>query len=398
MSYRLLDKERQIYVREDSKESLLEICHIIFDFDGVLSQTSQSYRQTIRKVVDYYFLNLLELKGEKKKLVTLKDIQKFKDTGLFNNDWKLSYTLIQYYLNLILRKLEQKTVLQMFTKQFKDVKFSSVESFILKLKKVGEFLRNNKINGNDLAKLKDDNILGLNLFLAQASLEKPKPIETSLIGIDPEIDEIKQQLIKKLIPYHLEKPDLLKRLFEEIYLGKELYKKVYGKSAFFNFDRSFIDIEEFIPTRDTLNLLREKFGRFGIYSGRPKSQGMYILEKYDYTEYFDKDESIFLGNMLKSETEMEKFGKPNPTLFIELIKKTLDDETGIVYIGDGIADAILIEKTKMQGIRNLYFFGVSSSSEDLSKLLKEYHKHGADAVVTDVNDIPYLFKSLQGND
>ena len=397
MSYLLLNKDRQIYVSKNSKETLNKIRYLIFDFDGVLCQTSQSYRETIRNVVDYYFLNLLEIEGERGKLVTLNDIQKFKDTGLFNNDWKLSYTLIIYYLNLILRKLEQKKVLQSFKKKFKDIKYSDIESFILKLKKVGEFLRKNRINANDLASLKNDKIVGLDLFLAQASLEKPKPIETSLIGIDPEFVESKQLLGKQLIPYDLEKPDLLKRLFEEIYLGKELYTKIYSKPSFFNFDRNFIDVEKFIPTKETLDLLYRKFGRFGIYSGRPKPQGLYILEKFGYTEYFDENKSVFLGDMLKTEIEMEKLGKPNPTLFIELLEKYSDNGTGILYIGDGIADAILVKKTKLKGIKNLYFFGASSSSEDLSKLFNEYNKHGADAIVTDVNDIPSLFTSLQGS-
>lgn len=398
MSYKLLDKEKRMYVRKDSEKSLLNVCKIIFDFDGVLSQTSQSYRQTIRKVVDYYFLELLGIEGEKGKLVTLKDIQKFKDTGLYNNDWKLSYSLILYYMNLILRQLEQKKVLQIFQRQCESIKFSDIKSFILELKKLGKFLRDNKINGIDLTNLKKDKIVGLDLFLAQASLSKPKPIETSLIGIDPEVLETKQLLIRQLIPYDLENPDLLKRLFEELYLGKELYEKVYCEPSFFNFEGNFIDIEEFIPTNETLNLLSNKFGRFGIYSGRPKPQGIYILEKYGFTEYFDENQSVFLGDMLKSETDMETLGKPNPTLFIELIKKISDDGTGIVYIGDGIADAILVEKTKMAGIKNLFFFGVSSSSEDLSKLFNEYHKHEADAILTDVNDIPHLFINLQGND
>ncbi|MEJ2280591.1 MAG: hypothetical protein P8X97_01525 [Candidatus Bathyarchaeota archaeon] len=397
MSYLSLNKDRRIYVRKNFKESLNKIRYLIFDFDGVLCQTSQSYRETIRNVVDYYFLNLLEIEGERGKLVTLNDVQKFKDTGLFNNDWKLSYTLIIYYLNLILRKLEQKKVLQSFIKKFEGITFSDIESFILKLKKVGEFLRKNRINANDLAYLKNDKIFGLDLFLAQASLEKPKPIETSLIGIDPEIVETKQALSEQLIPYDLEKPDLLKRLFEEIYLGKELYTKVYDTTSFFNFDRNFIDVEEFIPTKETLNFLYQKFGRFGIYSGRPKPQGLYILEKFGYTEYFDENKSVFLGDMLKTEIEMEKLGKPNPSLFIELIEEYSDNGTGILYIGDGIADAILVKKTKLKGIKDLYFFGVSSSSEDLSKLFNEYSKHGADAIVTDVNDIPSLFTSLRGS-
>jgi len=397
MSYRLLDTERRIYVREDSEKPLREIGKIIFDFDGVLAQTSQSYRQTIRKVVDYYFLDLLKLEGEKGKLATLRDIQKFKDTGLYNNDWKLSYTLITYYMNLILRKLEQKTLLQNFTKQFNGIKFSDVQSFVQNLKKIGDFLRFYGISGAYLANLKDDDIVGLDLFLAQASLEKPKPIETSLVGVDPEVVEDKERLVNRLVPYDLEKPDLLKRLFEETYLGKELYKKIYDVSPFFNFDASLMDIEEFIPTTDTLNMLSRQFGTFGIYSGRPRPQGMYILEKYDYTRYFDEKESVFLGDLLKSETELEKLGKPDATLFIELIERTVKRGTGVIYVGDGIADAILVEKAKSKGIENLFFLGVVSSSEDSNKLFTEYSKHGADAVVTDVNDIPILFTSLKGS-
>ncbi|MCW4015279.1 MAG: hypothetical protein NWF06_02820 [Candidatus Bathyarchaeota archaeon] len=396
MSYRLLNNERQIYVRAGSEKTLRGIKKLIFDFDGVLAQTSQSYRQTIRNVVDYYFLDLLGLTGEKGKLVTLRDIQKFKDTGLYNNDWKLSYALINYYLSIVLRNLEQKNVLEEFKKQFGGIQFSNVQELIQNLTKVGDFLRRYGISATALSNLKDDKIVGLDLFLAQASLEKQKPIETSLVGVDPEVVEDKEMLVRWLIPYDLEKPDLLKRLFEETYLGKELFTKIYDMPAFFKFDSSLLDIEEFIPTKKTMSLLRSQFGKFGIYSGRPRPQGMYILEKYSYTRYFDQTQSVFLGDLLKSEAEMEKLGKPDPTLFVELIKKTVDRGVGVVYVGDGIADAILVENAKAMGLENLYFVGVVSSSEDSNTLFTQYSKHGADAVVTDVNDIPYLFTSLGG--
>ena len=397
MSYRLLDKERQIYYQEGSEDPLRGISKIIFDFDGVLAQTNPSYSQTIRNVVDYYFTEILMLEGENGKLVTMQDIQKFKDTGLYNNDWKLSYTLIEYFLNLILRKLEQTSLLRKFTKQFNEIIFSDVQSFIQNLNKAGIFLRSHGINLVELADLKDDKIVGLDLFLAKASLDKPKPIETSLMGIDPERIIDKEMLVKRLVPFDLEKPDLLKRLFEEFYLGKELFKKVYNTIPSFNFDTSLMDIEEFIPTRETLNMLRKQFGKFGIYSGRPRPQGMYILEKFGFTEYFDEKESIFLGDLLKSETAMEKLGKPDPTLFVELMEKTVEKGTGVIYVGDGIADAILVEKAKTKGIENLFFLGLMSSSDDSNTLFTEYSKHGADVIVNDVNDIPYLFKKLKGS-
>ena len=397
MAYRLLNKERRIYVREDAEEPLREIGKLIFDFDGVLVQTSQSYRQTVRKVVDYYFLEILGLEGEEGKLATLRDIQKFKDTGLYNNDWNLSYAFITYYLTLIMRELEQKSALKDFTKRFYNLQFSDIKSFIQSLIEVSNFLRRYGISGTDLANLKDNGIINLDLFLAQANLKKPKPIETSLVGVDPEVAEDEQSLVRKLVPYDLEKPDLLKRLFEETYLGKELFTKIYGVTSFFKFDQSFLDKETFIPTKETMDLLRRQFGKFGIYSGRPRTQGMYILEKYDYTGYFDEKRSVFLGDQLKSEVEMEKLGKPDPTLFIELIEKLVDKGTEVAYVGDGIADALLVENARSAGLENLLFLGVMSSSEDSNKLFTEYAKHGADVIMTEVNDIPYLLKSLGGS-
>ena len=375
MSYRLLDSERRIYVREGKEEALRGIEKIIFDFDGVLVQTSQSYRQTITEVVDYYSIELLGLTAEKGKLATLRDIQKFKDTGLYNNDWKLSYALITYYLTLILQELKQKGALEEFMNQFCNLQFTDIRSFIKSLKGVRDFLERYKVNMIDFADLKDNGATNLDVFLTQTTEEN-------------------QLLVKRLAPYDLEKPDLIKRLFEEIYLGKDLFTKIYGTPSVFNFSNSLIDVEEFIPTKETMDLLRKQFGTFGIYSGRPKPQGIYVLEKFGYTGYFDEQESVFLGDLLKSEAEMERLGKPDPTIFIELIEKTVGKETSVVYLGDGIADAMMIEKAKAKGLENLTFIGAVSSSEDSNKLFTEYSKHRVDAVITDVNDIPYILKSL----
>jgi len=397
MAYRSLNKEGQIYLKEGCEEALRGIEKLIFDFDGVLVQTSQSYRQTVRKVVDYYFLEILGLEGEEGKLATLRDIQKFKGTGLYNNDWNLSYAFITYYLTLIMKELEQESALKDFTKQFENLHFSDIKTFVQSLIEVSDFLGRYEITATELANLKDKGIITLDLFLIQAKLEKPKPIETSLVGVDPEFAEDEQSVVRKLVPYDLEKPDLLKRLFEEIYLGKELFTKFYGMPSFFKFDEGFLDKEVFIPTKETMELLRRKFGEFGIYSGRPRTQGMYILEKYDYDGYFNEKGSVFLGNLLKSEDEMKKLGKPDPNLFIELIEKLVDRDTGVAYVGDGIADALLVENARSEGVENLLFLGVMSSSEDSNKLFTDYGKHGADVIMTEINDIPFVLKNLGGS-
>jgi phosphoglycolate phosphatase-like HAD superfamily hydrolase len=397
MDYRQSNEEKWIYWSENAQQAFCEVDKLIFDFDGVLVQTIQSYRQTVRKVVDYYFLEILALEGEEGKLVTLRDIQKFKDTGLYNNDWKLSYAFITYYLTLIMRELERKNALEDFTKKFDYLQFSDIKSFAASLRNVSKFLNRYKITAIDLADLKDNATINLDLFLAHAKIEKAKLIETSQVGVDLEVSGDEQDFFKKLVSFKLEEPDLLKRLFEEIYLGKELFTKFYNVPSFFKFRESLLDKEMFIATKETLDILSQRFGESWIYSGRPKTQAMYLLEKFDYGEYFNKKDSVFLGDLLKSEDEMEEFGKPDPTLFIELIEKLVDQKTMVAYVGDGIADAMLVNNARSEGVENLLFLGVMSSSEDSDKLFTEYRKHGADVIMSGVNDIPFILENLRGS-
>ncbi len=58
---------------------------LLFDMDGVLVDVSNSYRRTISETV--YFFTGREITGEQ--------IQQYKDRGGFNDDWKLTYTLIR---------------------------------------------------------------------------------------------------------------------------------------------------------------------------------------------------------------------------------------------------------------------------------------------------------------
>jgi phosphoglycolate phosphatase-like HAD superfamily hydrolase len=397
VSYQCLNKERKLYFKKDSAKALSSITKIIFDFDGVLVQTSHSYRQTIKKVVDYYFLEILGLEGEKGKLATPGDIQKFKDTGLYNNDWNLSYAIITYYLAILMRKLQQKRVLQDFTKQFSNIQFTELRSFLQTLGEVGDFLRRYGINATEFASMKNDSTLGLESFLAQVNMKNQNSLGTTPAPIFPRVGSDELTLIRRLIPYDLEKPDLLKRLFEESYLGKKLFNKFYGIPSIFKFNESFLEKEAFVPTKKTLEALRLRFGKFAIYSEKPRVQGMYLLEKNYFKEYFEKDPT-FLDELVESKVGGEdvKLGKPNPALFIKLIKKLVGRGSGVAYVGDGVADALLVENARLEGLSNLSFLGVLCSSHYPNKLLSQYVDHEADAIMTDVNDIPNLLASLGG--
>ena len=270
-----------------------------------------------------------------------------------------------------------------------------MHSFLQILGEVGDFLRRCGINATELVNMKNDNAVGLKSFLVQVN---QNPLRTTLEGVFPQVGNEKLTLARKLVPYDLEKPDLLKRLFEESYLGEELFNRFYGIPSVFKFSESFLEKESFIPTKETLEVLRLRFGKFAIYSERPRVQGMYILEKNDYKGYFDEKGFIFQEDLVESGAGGEgiRLGKPNPTFFIEWLEKLVGEGDGIAYVGDSVADVLLVENARLEGLSNLSFLGVLCSSEYPNKLLSRYIRHEADAIITDVNDIPYLLTSLGG--
>lgn len=393
MAYQCINNERKIYVRKESAQVVGKVAKIVFDFDGVLVYTAESFRQAIRSVVDYYFLEILSLEGEKGKLVTLKDIQKFKDSGSYNNDWNLSYTLITYYLSIVFRHLQQKHIFQDFAKQFNEIQFSELKSFLKTLKEVGEYLNYSKISATELGKMKNDPLIGLDSFLAQVEIDKQTSLENTLKFVLKNVGEGEIELVRKLVPYCSENSDLHKRLFEELYLGKELFSRFYSLPSIFEFDESYLEKEKFIPSKKAFEELHVRFGKFAIYSEKPRLQGMYLLEKSKFQNYFDEKWAYFGEDL--AESDGSTLGKPNPTFFIELIKIIDENDGQIVYVGDSVADILMIKNARLEGLSNILFFGVLCSSSSANELFSQYIKYEVDVIMTDVNDLPYLFADLE---
>jgi phosphoglycolate phosphatase-like HAD superfamily hydrolase len=265
-------------------------------------------------------------------------------------------------------------------------------SFLQTLRDIGKSLRGYGINANELANMKNDKALGLESFLAQTIVKNQSSFETIIWYFLPQITKDEKILVKNLIPYDSEKPDLLKRLFEESYLGEKLFSEFYGLPAIFNFDRSFLEKEEFIPTKETLDALRIRSDKFAIYSEKPRFQGMALLNKSKFKDYFNEKQCFFQEDL--TESGGSRLGKPNPTFFTELIENIFVKNHKVAYVGDGVADILLVRNARAKGYLNLLFFGVLCSSQHPSNLFSQYIKFEADAIMTDVNDLPYLFGKM----
>lgn len=385
-----------IALRSDTITShLSKVEKLIFDCDGVLVNDKESYRQTIIHSVDFYFLNLLGLEGKEKELVNQDDIQKLKDTGAFNNDWKITHAFISYYLGIITLQLKDPKKFQKILFELDGKLPLELDNFLKKIKSYGETYLQKKVDIQYLLKIKNDPKLGIVNF---TNIFHQNPELSVLKGIDLLLSIGKEQLeiIRRLCPYDIEKSDLLRRLFDEIYLGSDLFYKFSNRKPKFNFPEGLIQKETTIPSLETLAKLKEIFGPMGIYSERPRKEGLYILKKLGLMEYFDRETLIFNdGIKAWSQSNSIQFaGKPNARAFVSLLEKIITENHIVAYIGDTISDALMIKNAKELGKKNLIFIGTLSSSASKIELNKRYMKLGAEAIVKDVNSIVTIFDKI----
>ena len=223
-----------IALRSDSINSRLsKVKKLIFDCDGVLVNDKESYRQTIIYTVNFYFLHLLGLEGKEKELIDQDDIQKLKDTGAFNNDWKLSHAFIVYYLGIVALQLKDSKEFQKILFELDGTLPLVLDDFLEKIKNYKTYLRK-EIDIQYLLKIKNDPKFGIANF---TNIFHQNPELSVLEGVDLLFNIGKDQIeiIRRLCPYDIEKSDLLRRLFDEIYLGSDLFQKFSNRQPKFNF-------------------------------------------------------------------------------------------------------------------------------------------------------------------
>lgn len=379
----------EILCRADADSLISTVKKLIFDCDGVIVSDRDSYRQAIARSVDYYFLRIVGLKGEERCLVTQEDIQKIKDTGAFNNDWNLTYALITYYLGLMIRRLQGEVQLR----RIAELKGEPLKDILERLKDLGARAGQLGIDTTYLERMKTDRLVGFNSLVEEFSEKANIPI-LKPVGRTLKLGRAELEAIETFCPFDTEGDDLLRRLFDEIYLGSTLYERFSGKKSFFRFAEGLIDREEKIPTMQTLDRLKASFGPFALYSERPRKEGFYILQRHNLLSYFDR-KATFFNEDIKGTHFTERsgsgWGKPDARAFVHLFKKVCGEQMSLAYIGDTVADALMVKNARKLEARSLIFIGTLSSSTEEEGLKSKFMELGAEVIVKDTNSLPTVF-------
>jgi len=308
---------------------------IIFDIDGVLVDVKKSYDQAIIKTVQFILIKSFNTNVDNFPFQYI--ISKLRNTGGFNNDIDTAYSIVLIILYCIfINKMNTDKTIQVFRSILEKLDERGKDSVEKELEKIG------------------------NITSITKELRYPSDGDT------------------------------ISTLFNEIFYGPILYNKRFNKEPIYYFDEPLINKDILIIKESTIRLLSQKFnGNLGLISGRSKIASYFTLESL--IDYFNENACVFL------EDENREFSKPNAFS----LHKVFDNLklTSALYVGDSIADLLMVENFRKQTTEDRIFFcGVygdgknKKGSMDKKRLLKS---NNADVIIKNVNDLPNILNNTK---
>lgn len=330
----------------DGAHSMKKPKLIVFDMDGVLIDVSGSYREAVRKTVRLFFSGSKGAEKLPDPLFSLTELAKLKQTGGLNNDWDLT-ALTLHLLFALVRKPAGPLC---------DAEPSDA----------GEMIRRSDVSE-----------------LAEFLRKDPCPLMT-LLGLhgrrnDPFVAQCQQGDVCT--------GNRIKRIFQEIYLGRSLFPVHYREEPMFFHEEGLIHREKSLLDAALLQVLaRDQI--LAIATGRPGSEAEFPLDRFGLRQYFDavitlddstrEEEKIFLER-----GERVSLKKPNPYM-LDQIPKMIERSFGECYYLGDMPDDMQAARASQNGYRGV---GVILGATEPENLRRELLQAGADFVVTNPGEL-----------
>ena len=288
------------------------MARISFDMDGVLVEVTESYRQAV--IVTFKTVLSEEFRVVDKSL-GFEDVQLFKNTGIFNNDWILTQIAVAYALS----GLEFSKFLEIAVEHK-----ASVNKILMEIK---PYLGNNFLK---LRELIDSGFI-------------VKRFEEIYLGAD---------------------------LYEKFYSEKPSKKTPI---------KGMIENEKLMATPQLFEqLLNMHISGFGITSGRPRDQALYSLDKFNILKYFEKTALFFMHDTPKGKEKphpytldltfkkLENVGYTEPSIYVG---DTISDLIMAIKYGKCISVCVLSASfDREEALKQFKDMGADIIIEDVSKL------------------------------
>jgi phosphoglycolate phosphatase-like HAD superfamily hydrolase len=325
---------------------------VVFDMDGVIIDVSGSYRDTVRRTAGLFFSLARAAQHLPDPLFQPADLADLKQNGGLNNDWDLTYLIISLLFSLV-----------------------------------------------DKAAVYQNNDPWLKYRQTMSRCDAG-PLAVYLKSTDRPLKTLFKRLGRQTNPFIAElyagdvgSGNVIKQIFQEIYLGRGLFTSTYRLAPEMYRGEGYILREKVLVDRAILEELAGK-NILAIATGRPKAEAEYPLNRFDLKKYFS---CLYTLNdclreekrILAEENKTVSLSKPNPFM-LDAVAETLKDKADrYYYVGDMPDDMVAAGRSR-SGFKAI---GLILAAPDRSALRRELTRAGADFIVEDFEELKKLLKT-----
>ena len=307
---------------------------LVFDMDGVLVDVSGSYREATRQAA-YTFLK--DCRGGKKlpdPLFSLEELAVVKQSGGLNNDWDMTHRIISLLLVMA------------------DCGGKAREQW--DMAPLAEYLHSTR--------------RPLSAIMESGRLSKAAD---------------------KYYAGDVGSGNIIKQIFQEIYLGQELFKETYGFEPQYCAQDGLILEEKLFTSKALLQKLAAG-NRLAIATGRPKSEALYPLKKHGldmFSEIVSLDECEAEEKRILEKTGCRvSLGKPSPFM-LDRIASLYPGAEKLYYFGD-VGDDMKAAKSSRYPFVAV---GIAYSAPDRDAAAEALMESGADILIHSPDELADIF-------
>jgi phosphoglycolate phosphatase-like HAD superfamily hydrolase len=325
---------------------------IVFDMDGVIIDVSQSYRDTIRQSARLFFKGAQSWEDLPDPLFSLSDLATVKQSGGLNNDWDLTcfvIRLLSFYVD-VAKPYEDKDPWGRFKKTTRHYDVSKLARYL-------------------------------------------KSTNRPLTGLLDKKNQRDDSFILSLYSGDVGSGNIIKQIFQEIYLGPDLFESTYGMTPLVYFGDGLIKNEKLLIEKSILKRLSTK-NTLAIATGRPKAEAEYPIDLFGLKSFFKDlyalDDCIQAEKrILQSEGKKVSLSKPNPYMLDAIADSNPHTASALYYIGDMPDDMVAAARSRA-GYKGI---GVLWSAPDKKALKKELLRAGADYIIEKIEELTDILES-----
>ncbi len=308
--------------------------------DGVIIDVSESYRDVVRQTTRHFFSPARAAERLPEPLFDLSDLAEIKQSGGLNNDWDLTFVVINLLITLVdaLKVYESRDPWTRYRQTILNCNVDRLVGFLTS-------------TDNPLKSLLNQGGKQQNPFVAG------------------------------LYKGDVGSGNIIKQIFQEIYLGPELFKSSYDMDPKIYRGKGYILKEKLLLDRSILTELSQK-NLLAIATGRPGSEAQYPLKHFQLREFFPMvltlDDCVREEQrILAEEGRAVSLSKPDPFMLDAIAEEHRHAVNGLFYIGDMPDDMLAAARSRFK----YKSIGILISAPDKSSLKKNLQRAGADYIV-----------------